>query len=289
MSNQNRGYKNTVFVDLFGDDEIDGPKNFLSLYNAIHGTDLKLENTKLVQKKIPQAVYQTLNNDVSFMVNDRVIVLFEHQSTVNENMPLRCLEYITRLYETVVPFEKRYAKKLVKIPLPEFYVFYNGTENVPDEYVLKLSDAFEIPEKNENDIQSGLELIVKVFRISSEQKLPIVSKCDILKEYCMLVDMVRKNSDGGDKNSYQKAVELAISKGILREYLLRKGVEVNNMFMGEYDYATDIKVQRQEAFEKGKSQRQEEIFLYMKSGHSLEDAIKHFGDSNDDSGDGKNN
>jgi len=33
-------------------------------------------------------------NDVSFTVGDRLIVLIEHQSTINENMPLRLLMYV---------------------------------------------------------------------------------------------------------------------------------------------------------------------------------------------------
>ena len=46
----------------------------------------------------------------------KLIVLVEHQSTVNENMPFRCLEYVTRIYEGIVPVRKRYAEKVYKIP-----------------------------------------------------------------------------------------------------------------------------------------------------------------------------
>ena len=47
----NKKIKSGVFADLFCDDEKDGKKNFLSLYNAIHGTNLTLENTKLERKE----------------------------------------------------------------------------------------------------------------------------------------------------------------------------------------------------------------------------------------------
>ena len=68
------------------DDQIDGKKNFLSLYNAIHGTNLTLENTRLERKRIPQSLYKTFDNDISVLVNGRLFVLIEHQSTPNENI-----------------------------------------------------------------------------------------------------------------------------------------------------------------------------------------------------------
>ena len=43
---ENRKVKDSVFVDLFGKDE-SAPQNFLSLYNALHGTHLTLENTEI--------------------------------------------------------------------------------------------------------------------------------------------------------------------------------------------------------------------------------------------------
>lgn len=43
----NREIKSSVFADLFGDDELVGKKNFLSLYNAIHRTNLKYEETQI--------------------------------------------------------------------------------------------------------------------------------------------------------------------------------------------------------------------------------------------------
>ena len=58
-----------------------------------------------------------------------MIVFGEYQSTVNPNMPLRCLLYAGRVYEELVDDDARYRTNLVKIPTPEFYVFYNGVKN----------------------------------------------------------------------------------------------------------------------------------------------------------------
>ena len=87
-------------------------------------------------------MYMNIINDVSCLVDNKIIVLAEHQSTINENMPLRFLQYIARLYEKLQAPTDRYLRKLSKIPLPEFYVFYNGLDDYPESTILKLSDAF---------------------------------------------------------------------------------------------------------------------------------------------------
>lgn len=55
-------------------------------------------------------------------------------------------------------------EKLVKIPRPEFFVFYNGTKDMEAEKVLKLSDAY-VDNDSENPL--SLELIVRVININS--------------------------------------------------------------------------------------------------------------------------
>ena len=89
MAFWNRKYKDSVFTDLFGTDKT-GKENFLALYNALSGSDYKLKEVSLERKVIEQALYKTFNNDVSWEINGKLIVLVEHQSTVNENMPFRC-------------------------------------------------------------------------------------------------------------------------------------------------------------------------------------------------------
>ena len=176
MAFWNRKYKDSVFTDLFGSDR-DGKKNFLDLYNALSGSDYKLGEVSLKRKVIEQALYKTFNNDVSWEINGRLIVLVEHQSTINENMPFRCLEYVTRIYEGIVPVNKRYAEKVYKIPNPDFYVVYVGKKALPLEQELRLSDAFYTKDS------SKLELVVKVKNCTAPKLLPIFKSCDILKEY----------------------------------------------------------------------------------------------------------
>ena len=85
MTTANRKYKDSVFVDLFSEDE-KAKENFLSLYNALHGTKLTAVG-KLKNIRLEQVLYMAFYNDVSYLVDNRIIVLAEHQSTINENMP----------------------------------------------------------------------------------------------------------------------------------------------------------------------------------------------------------
>ena len=254
MAKLNREIKAGVFADLFGDDEKDGKKNFLSLYNAIHDTNLKFEETQIEQKKIPQSVVKTFYNDISMIINGRLIVLIEHQSTPNQNMPLRCLEYYVHLLNTIIPSEARYKDALYKIPTPEFYVFYNGNKKVENECIMKLSDAFL--EKQEEPL---CEVKVRFTNIRGENDeiLPVVQKCDILKQYCEFMEIVSRYkaelkeqpTDEEMRICIDKAISEAISRNILADYLTRNGTEVRNMLQAEYDYDLDMQVKAQEARE----------------------------------------
>ena len=77
-------------------------------------------------------------------------------------------------------------------------------------------------------------------------------------EYTIFVETVRRWKKTDPQNGFQKAIEECIANDILRDYLKRKTKEVLNMLLAEYDYETDIAVQRAEereiAFAEGISQ-----------------------------------
>ena len=244
MSTSNRKYKDSVFVDLFSEDE-KAKENFLSLYNALHNTELK-DTEQLKNIRLDQVLYMSFYNDVSYLVDNKIIVLAEHQSTINPNMPLRCLEYISRLYETLFESKEKYSRKLLQIPIPEFYVFYNGEEDYPSDKILKLSDAFI-----EKIGEANLELTVKVININKQNSHPILENCKTMYEYTVFVETVRKWKEIDQINGFEKAIEECIQNNILKDYLKRKTKEVLNMLVAEYDYETDIAVQREESLRIG--------------------------------------
>ena len=137
MEKENREVKSSVFADLFYEDE-SAEKNIISLYNALHEEPLP-EETQIEKIHVGDAIYMNLKNDISFGVGGKTIIMGEHQSTVNENMPLRNLLYIGRVYEQIVPSEARYRKKRVTLAKPEFYTFYNGIEKEEKESYLQIN------------------------------------------------------------------------------------------------------------------------------------------------------
>ena len=218
---ENREIKNSVFVDLFYEDE-SAEANEIALFNAIHDEPLP-EGTKIRRFRVDNTIYMNFQNDISFDAGGKVIIFGEHQSTVNENMPLRSLLYIGRAYERLVPPRSRYKKKIVFLPTPEF-----------------------------------LELKVKVINIRPEEHHEILEKCQVLKEYSQFMETVQNYQISGVEEPYKKAIKECVEKGILADYLMRKGSEVVNMLLDEYDYETDIEVQREEAREQGRAEGREE-------------------------------
>ncbi len=76
-----RNYRDTIFRMLFRE-----KKELLSLFNAIHGTSYE-DPEELEITTLENAVYMSMKNDISCVL-DMQLVLYEHQSTVNPNMPL---------------------------------------------------------------------------------------------------------------------------------------------------------------------------------------------------------
>ena len=251
----NRNYKDSVFVDLFAHD-ITAKENFISLYNALHGTNLDVKTTDIQPVMLERVLYMKYYNDIAMLIDGKIVILIEHQSTINKNMPFRFLEYIARIYEKITTKDEKFGRKLVKLPIPEFYVFYNGKDDYPTESVMKLSDAFmqlddrELKNKLEN-ANYPLEISVKVININVDKENPILKRCETLKEYSEFIEQVRSNIENNVSEPFTHAIKEAIKKGFLSDYLNRKSTEVQNMLLAEYDYDTDIAVQRREAREEG--------------------------------------
>ncbi|MCL2212135.1 MAG: Rpn family recombination-promoting nuclease/putative transposase [Treponema sp.] len=117
--NVKRNHKNSVFSVLFGTPDV-----LRELYSAIEGIEIPKDAIVDINT-LSEALFMRQINDLSFTIDNRIVVLIEHQSTVNENVPLRLLMYIARVYEKIIDRDKLYQRKLEKIPTPEFIVLYN--------------------------------------------------------------------------------------------------------------------------------------------------------------------
>jgi hypothetical protein len=254
--NFNRQYKNSVFSLLFSDPEV-----LRRLYAAIEGVEVAPDAPVSINT-LTDVIFMDQINDLSFTLDDRLIVLLEHQSTINPNMPLRLLLYIARVYEKIIALKKIYAKKLVKIPWPEFIVLYNGTEECPDQMTLKLSDAF----KEAGDLLGGaggapgLELVIKVYNINPGHNEGMLKKCGELDGYSVFVDKVRQYAQTipDEKLAFKEAINDCIKHNILREFLEMHASEVANMLLTEWNLEDALEVEREEGFEEGLERGREE-------------------------------
>ncbi len=236
----NRNYKDTVFRLLFQD-----RRKLLSLFNAMNGTSYN-EPEALEIVTLQNAVYMSIKNDLSFLLAFQMY-LYEHQSTVNPNLPLRDLFYVTRQYEKMTLGKNLYGQGRVKLPTPHFVVFYNGTDKQPEMRRIHLSDAYEV-QKEEKE----LELTVTVLNINKGYNEALKEKCPALKDYVEYVEKVREYTR---ECPLKEAVELAVSEcikqGILKEFLSENRAEVVSMSIFEYDQEEHIKMERQEAYSAG--------------------------------------
>ena len=117
-----RNHKDSTFCLLFSE-----PARAIELYNAVTGENLP-PDTELTYTTLANALYIDRNNDLGFVIQKRHLVMSECQSTINWNIPMRCLGYVSRSLENLAGKEGLYGSKLVKFPAPEFYLFYVGNE-----------------------------------------------------------------------------------------------------------------------------------------------------------------
>ena len=230
-----RDYKDTLFRLLFQDRD-----RLLSLYNAVKGTSYA-SSEELTVVTLENAVYMNMKNDVAFLV-DFQLNLYEHQSTWNPNMPLRNLFYAAKEYQTLTRDQSLYAPQLVKIPTPNFVVFYNGDKEIGDSCVLKISDSFEHPTE---DPGLELELKVKVLKIAPGKNKELMDTCQTLKEYMLFVERVRLHAKTmAVQAAVHRAVTECIREGILSDFLSKNQSEVIAVSIFEYDEERELALMR---------------------------------------------
>jgi hypothetical protein len=263
----NRQYKDSVFSFLFND-----PAALRELYGALAGIELP-PDIPIAINTLEGVLYKTLLNDISFEIDKKLVILIEHQSTINPNMAVRLLLYMAKVYEKLISERNLYGRKKLSIPRPEFIVLYNGTEPYPDEAVLKLSDAFEdalslgLPRDN----PPALELTVKVYNINQGHNEAINRRCKRLNGYSVLIAKVREYeaelaggrkpqrlSDDEKEKAMTKAVRWCIANNILRPFLETHGSEVVNMLMSEWKLEDALVIEREEAREEAREEVREE-------------------------------
>ena len=257
----NREYKDSVFVDLFSVDDETRYDAVIPFYNQFHNK--KITNKEEVRfVRLENVLFRKVRNDVSFIVDNRLFILMEHQSTINPNMPLRFLEYIDALYQMEIGERDKFSQKSISLFAPEFYVIYNGRAPYPAKKELRLSDLFK-----ESEGSPHLELKVTVININHPDNKDFLDACYVMRGYGKLTGKVWKYKEDYGERGYAMAIEECIREGMeLAQYLKRKTLEVTYMFSAEYSYALELEASKEDGLQEGIERgRAEERFFMARS------------------------
>ncbi len=239
----NPHHKDRLFCTIFGKEKY--KKYALDLYNAVNGSNYKnLRDLEIIT--LDDAVYIKMKNDVAYLVAG-TIAMYEHQSTVNPNMPVRGFMYLGELYSKILKRQRRslYGNTLVKIPTPQYIVFYNGTKDYPEKSKLRLSDAFINP-RNDNDF----EFTATVYNINIGKNDELLNSCRPLKGYSFFVDRVRKNRQHMPaEKAVDEAVKECIENDYIKDVLEEERSSVMLEMLTEFDEKLFIETMREEGRE----------------------------------------
>jgi len=264
----NREYKDSVFTLLFGEKD-----KLLELYNAIFDTHYG-PNTDIKITTLKSALFMEQINDISFVIDGKIVVLIEHQSTLNFNMPLRMLLYIARVYEKICDNENLYRTKQITIPRPEFVVLYNGKDKMPPTQILRLSDMFA-KYGAANPIELDLE--VKVYNINKGYNPEMAKRSTTLDGYELFVYKVREfEKETKDlKEAITLAINYCVERNILKTFLKTHGSEVINMVLTEWKFEDALRVREIEAKEEANKETFDKLEKLIKQGiTSPEELVK---------------
>lgn len=246
-----RNVKDRLFRYLFEKDR----EALLDLYNALNGTTYQ-DSSQLEIVTIESAVYVVMKNDLAYILSG-TLSMYEHQSTYSPNLPVRFLIYLAQEYQTVIDKAEKslYGTGTVILPTPQCIVFYNGMKEMPEEHILKLSDAFE-----NKEVSADVELTVRMLNINYGHNKRLMEKCRALEEYARLAAVTREYMavEKDLQTALNRAMDYCIENDILKEFLLRNRAEVLGMLLEEFDAEKYERTIRGEGWEEGREEGIEE-------------------------------
>ncbi len=222
----NTKIRDTVFCRYMGTSS-----HLLSLCNALTGSQYT-DPSKITINTLEGSFYSNIKNDISFLMDNLMVVLIEHQTTINPNMPLRFLSYVDELYRRFAQPQQRkiYGRELIQLPTPEFYVFYDGDDTSFDQKTLRLSDAFKTSSNN-------LELIVHVYNLADGVNDSLKERCKPLKEYSIFSNQYKalRKQDFSIDEAVRQTIRYCLTHDIMKDYITNNEMEVIDMFGFEWN------------------------------------------------------
>ena len=214
-----RNVKDSVFTNLFQD-----TKYIVELYKALHPEADYVTEDMIEIVTLKNILTDSLYNDLGFMLDKRLIVLVEAQSTWTVNIIIRGLMYLVQTYQDYIEKEELniYSSKKLEIPKPELYVIYTGDKKV-EEKEISLSEEYF------GGDATALDVRVKVITDSREG--------DIINQYVMFTHILNEQvkNHGRTKKAIDETIRICKDRNILKEYLSRHESEVHDIMFSLYD------------------------------------------------------
>lgn len=244
----NRQYKDAT-IKLF---LTQGKGRLVRLVNSICGTNYP-EDISVTDNTLEAPVFLEAHNDLSFCYDGNLhLMLVEHQATLNNNMAVRLLMYLGRVYEKLLESESVYATKRIPLPTPHLVVLYNGDAQCPDVQTFKLSDSFE---SHAWDEMPDAEVVVHMYNINyNEEAMPVLLRRNPeLREYANFIQTARDYACAGmDKEeALRRAINDFAKTDTMGPFLEENASEVVNMLLTEWNTVDYGRVQRAEGRAEG--------------------------------------
>ena len=237
--------KHTVKDSLFSS-LVKSGDSLKKIYLSLHPEDTTVKDSDLTLKEMSSVFTTGIYNDLYFTVRNKTIVFLEVQSTWSDNILLRFLRYyaeeLPKMIDNYLALQYR-SKTIESLIAPEFFLLYTGKDK-REEKELELSKIFF----SERD---SLNLKVKVLTKDNAD--------GILKEYtefCLILDEERLKSETREE-AIVKTIEKAKERGLLREFLENREIEVMEMMaediLWEIEFNRYIENQKREGIDEGKA------------------------------------
>ncbi len=214
-----RTAKNSVFLDLFHN-----KKYLLKLYQALHPEDNTATEDSLTDVTIENVLTDNLYNDLGFIVNNKLMILIEAQSTWTMNILVRVLLYLAQSYHEYFQrtSQNYYKSRKVKMPKPELYVIFTGNKGRKPDKIFLSKEFF-----NGEDID--IEIKAKVIYESD--------KDDIINQYIIFCKVFNEQTKqhGMTRKAVAETIRICKDRNVLREYLHNREKEVVMIMMSLFD------------------------------------------------------
>ncbi len=214
-----RTAKNSVFLDLF-----QNKSHLLRLYKTLHPEDTTATEDSVTDVTIENVLTDNLYNDLGFIVNNKLMILIEAQSTWTMNILVRVLLYMAQSYHEYFQrtSQNYYKSKKVKMPKPELYVIFTGNKGRKPDKVFLSREFFQ---GEEIDIEVKAKVIYEG------------NTDDIINQYivfCKVFDEQTKQH-GMKQKAIMETIRICKDRNVLREYLLDREKEVVTIMMSLFD------------------------------------------------------